>query len=66
MWNRDCRSFKGIYSCDILKTENYKDCSECNFYEKIDKKILILKLGAMGDVLRTTTILTAIKEKYGR
>jgi len=66
MWNRDCKSFNGIYSCDILKSENYQDCSECKFYEKIDKKILIIKLGAMGDVLRTTTILPAIKKKYGR
>ena len=27
-------------------------------------KILIIKLGALGDVLRTTPILHAIKEKY--
>ncbi|MFC2061715.1 glycosyltransferase family 9 protein [Elusimicrobiota bacterium] len=28
------------------------------------KKILVIKLGAMGDVLRTTGILPALKEKY--
>ena len=28
------------------------------------KKILIIKLGALGDVVRTIPILSAIKEKY--
>ncbi|MBI2106973.1 glycosyltransferase family 9 protein [Candidatus Woesearchaeota archaeon] len=65
-WNRDCRSFKGVYSCDIMTGEDYRDCSECGFYDKIGKKILILKLGAMGDVVRGTTILPALKEKYGQ
>ena len=65
-WNRDCRSFKGVYSCDIMTGEDYRDCSECGFYDKKGKKILILKLGAMGDVVRGTTILTSLKEKYGQ
>src|SRR3989344_1086389 len=63
-WNRDCKSFPGIYACDIMKSESYKDCNDCKFYEPISKKILIIKLGAMGDVLRTTPILYALKEKY--
>ncbi len=49
-----------------MTAEDYKDCSECGFYEKIGKKILILKLGAMGDVVRTTSLLSALKKKYGR
>jgi len=65
-WNRDCRSFKGVYSCDIMTGEDYRYCSECGFYDKIGKKILILKLGAMGDIVRGTTILTELKEKYGQ
>jgi heptosyltransferase-2 len=64
-FHRDCKSFPGIYPCDILKGSDQLDCKDCKFYEKIGKKILIIKLGAIGDVLRTTTILTAIKEKYG-
>lgn len=64
-WKRDCRSFAGIYACDVLKSENYKSCEECRFYDPISKKILIIKLGAMGDVLRTTPLLPAIKKKYG-
>lgn len=65
-FKRDCKSFPGIYACDIMKSEGYKDCTECGFYEPIEKKILIIQLGAMGDVVRSTSILPAIKEKYGR
>lgn len=64
-WNFDCKSFPGTRACDTLKSEGYKSCEECNFHEPIGKKILVIKLGAMGDVLRTTGILTAIKKKYG-
>src|SRR3989344_5616399 len=64
-WKRDCKSFPGVYACDTLKSENYKDCSECNYYEPYSKKILILKLGAIGDVIRTTTILNGLRKKYG-
>ena len=65
-WNRDCKEFNGIYSCEIMTAEGYKDCSECGFYERIGKKILILKLGAMGDVVRTTSLLAGLKKEYGR
>ncbi|MDP4012400.1 MAG: NUDIX domain-containing protein [Candidatus Nanoarchaeia archaeon] len=64
-WNYDCKSFNGVYACEVLKTEGYTDCEGCKFYEPITKKILVVKLGAMGDVLRTTAILKAIKKKYG-
>lgn len=63
-FNRDCKEFSGMFSCDTMKFENYKDCEECKFYQKQGYKILIIKLGAMGDVLRTTPILQALKEKY--
>lgn len=63
-FNRDCRSFLGNYACEIMTAEGLKDCTDCKFYEKISKKILIIKLGAMGDVLRTTPILPALRKKY--
>lgn len=34
------------------------------FYSEDKKKILIIKLGAMGDVLRTTPLLLGLKKKY--
>jgi heptosyltransferase-2 len=44
-------------------------CADCPNYKKISlprqlKKILIIKLGAMGDVLRTTFLLEGLKELY--
>ncbi len=65
-WNRDCRSFPGHYACEIMTSEGYKDCSECLFYEPITKKILIFHFGAIGDVVRTTSIIPSLKEKYGK
>ena len=65
-FKRDCKSFPGTYVCDIMYSENQEDCKDCLFYEPIKKKILIIQLGAMGDVVRSTSIIPAIKEKYGR
>ncbi len=64
-WKRDCKSFMGNYACDMVKYENVESCEACKFYDKYTKKALIIKLGATGDVLRTTTLLQAIKAKYG-
>lgn len=65
-WNKDCKSFPGSYACDILKAENYTDCGDCKYYEPYSKKILIIKLGAAGDVIRATTLLRALRDKYGK
>ncbi|MEK6974022.1 MAG: glycosyltransferase family 9 protein [Nanoarchaeota archaeon] len=48
-----------------MTAEDYESCENCPYYEKITKKILIIKIGAMGDVIRTTTILPELKKKYG-
>lgn len=37
---------------------------ETEFFSPDKKKILIIKLGALGDVLRTTPVLLGIKKKY--
>lgn len=39
-------------------------CSDCTHYEPVQTRILIVKLGASGDVLRTTSILGSMKELY--
>ncbi len=64
-FKRDCKSFPGNYVCDIMYSENQRDCTDCIFYEPISKKILLIKLGAMGDVVRTTPVLLGLKKKYG-
>ena len=47
----DCRHFKGDRPCDPHKESGVK-CNDCNYYQPISFKILIIKLDAVGDVLR--------------
>ncbi|MFZ1517650.1 MAG: glycosyltransferase family 9 protein [Ignavibacteriaceae bacterium] len=59
----DCKHFPGNKPCIPSKTEG-KKCDDCDHYKSIDFKILIIKLDATGDVLRTTSILPALKRDY--
>ncbi|MCI0449766.1 MAG: glycosyltransferase family 9 protein [Chlorobi bacterium] len=59
----DCRHFKGDIPCIPNKLRG-KLCTDCDEYSKISKRILIIKLGAMGDVIRTTPLLIKLKELY--
>jgi len=59
----DCAYFKGDRPCKFHKEDNVK-CDECNHYRPIRNKILIIKLDAIGDVLRTTSILPPLRKKY--
>lgn len=63
MLKYDCKHFPGDRPCIFHKTQGIK-CDNCNFYEPVTFKILIIKLDAVGDVLRTTSILPGLKEKY--
>ncbi len=59
----DCRFYKGDRPCKFHK-ETGIHCQECPHYSPINCRILIIKLGAGGDILRTTSILPALKERY--
>ena len=59
----DCAYFKGDRPCTYNKNEGIV-CNNCNHYLPISFKILIIKLDAIGDVLRTTSILKPLKKKY--
>ncbi|MDR3668402.1 MAG: glycosyltransferase family 9 protein [Ignavibacteriaceae bacterium] len=59
----DCRHFPGDHPCIYNKLEGIL-CDKCSYYNPVSYKILIIKLDAIGDVLRTTSILHAIKKKY--
>jgi ADP-heptose:LPS heptosyltransferase len=59
----DCKYYPGDKPCKPNKLE-IKKCNDCEYYSPIKFKILIIKLDAVGDVLRTTSILHALKEKY--
>lgn len=59
----DCKHFPGDRPCSFNK-EFGTMCNDCEHYSPIKFKILIIKLDAVGDVLRTTSLLHSIKEKY--
>ncbi len=56
----DCKYFRGDIPCRPHKSEGYH-CETCPVYSKSVSRILIIKLGAIGDVIRTTPLLTKIK-----
>jgi len=59
----DCRHFIGDRPCKPHK-ETGALCGSCRSYDPVQKRVLIIKLDAVGDVLRTTSILPALREKY--
>jgi len=58
----DCKHFSGYKPC-FPETTCYRECA---FPNPIGKKILIVNLDAMGNVLVTTSLLPALKRKYPR
>ena len=61
--NIDCIYYLGYKPCKFHKQDG-RLCENCQDYRKIEKRILIIKLDALGDVLRTTSILSALIKKY--
>jgi len=55
----DCYYFIGEKPCRYQRL-----CARCSHYKPMGKRILIIKLSALGDVLRTTPILLGLKRKY--
>jgi heptosyltransferase-2 len=63
MLKKDCKHFPGDRPCSFHKSTGIK-CDDCTYYDPVTFKILIIKLDAVGDVLRTTCILPGLKEKF--
>ena len=63
---RDCRSFRGDLPCKPHKLHGVHCVDahgkDCEYYDPTGKRILIIKLGAIGDVIRTTPLLRKLKE----
>ncbi|MFA6598602.1 MAG: glycosyltransferase family 9 protein [Ignavibacteriaceae bacterium] len=59
----DCQHFPGDRPCSFNKNFGTM-CNNCQSYKPVGFKILIIKFDATGDVLRTTSLLHALKEKY--
>lgn len=66
----DCRFFRGDLPCGPHKEHGVHCVSPggktCRYYDRTDKKILIIKLGAIGDVIRTTPLVRKLKSSYPR
>ncbi len=58
----DCRFFVGDRPCTWHKATGVL-CT-CEHYQRVGQRILIIKLDAMGDVLRTTALLPALVEAH--
>ncbi len=63
MIKNDCKFFKGDVPCTPHKSSGVH-CSDCSDYKKIGKRILIIKMGAAGDVIRTTPLLEKLHTVY--
>lgn len=61
--HRDCRHFPGDRPCRFHKNDG-RSCDRCGDYAPVRDRILIVKLDALGDVLRTTAILPALAARY--
>ena len=59
IYKYDCRYFNGEKPCQFKRP-----CENCGEYSPMGTRIVIVKLAAMGDVLRTTPILSALKSEY--
>jgi ADP-heptose:LPS heptosyltransferase len=55
----DCRHFLGHKPCSFRRA-----CDGCPHYAPFGKRILVIKLAALGDVLRTTTLLHGLHRAY--
>jgi heptosyltransferase-2 len=58
----DCRFLLGDRPC-VWHKRNGALCT-CEHYERIEERVLIVKLDAMGDVLRSTALLPTLNEAH--
>jgi heptosyltransferase-2 len=59
----DCLHFRGHVPCTPHK-ERGVHCGDCPEYRKRAGRILLVKLGAAGDVIRTTPLLEPLRRDY--
>ena len=51
----DCRHFRGDMPC-VFHKKTGVHCEGCADYDPLKERILIIKLGAIGDVIRSTPL----------
>lgn len=58
-YNFDCRFFSGYKPCSYKRP-----CEGCPHYERVEKRIAVVSLEALGAVLRSTCLLPAIRREF--
>jgi heptosyltransferase-2 len=59
----DCRHYRGEIPCKPHKDFDVH-CEGCESYDPVDGHVLIIKLGAVGDVIRSTPLLHRLRESF--
>ena len=59
-----CKEFKGDRPCKYYWIDKSWDCSNCSHHNPFKERILLIKLDALGDVVRATALVEGIKSKY--
>lgn len=58
-WKSDCRLFTGFSPCRYRRS-----CAGCPHFDPVEERILVIQLDALGDVLRMTALLPAIRKTW--
>jgi heptosyltransferase-2 len=61
--NLNCRHFPGDRPCCFHKQLGI-ECDDCPYFATPEFRVLIIKLDALGDVLRTTCLLPSLKRQH--
>jgi lipopolysaccharide heptosyltransferase III len=61
--HHDCRFYRGDRPCLPHKNRGVL-CEKCDEYVRASPRVLLIKLGSMGDVVRTTPIVAALHDKH--
>jgi heptosyltransferase-2 len=64
-FNERCYYYRTDRPCVYHKADG-RDCPGCPDARPVEERILLIKLGAMGDVLRTTALLEPLQRRYPR
>ncbi|MFH1210744.1 MAG: glycosyltransferase family 9 protein [archaeon] len=59
-----CRYFKGDRPCKHYWDDRSYNCEECSHHSPVKENIILIKLDAIGDVLRATPLAVGLKKKY--
>lgn len=63
LYKPDCKHFRGDVPCKPHKLYGVH-CENCEWFEKREGRILVIKLGAIGDVIRTSVLLEPLQKQY--